>query len=111
MIVRTRLLTPVRQQHAAGHAQMDHQHHAVIQAQQQILGAPVDRLDGPADQAVRQIIGQRIAQIGPPLFDGGEPLAKDSGRQATADGFDFGQFGHCVAAYSKKRGPALWSRP
>ena len=78
---------------AARHAQVQ-KHDAGITAEQQVLGAAADALDGLALQRLRHPLGKREAEIlalQVHLLDAG---ALDVGGKAAADGFDFGQFGH-----------------
>ena len=73
---------------------MHHQHLAVVEPRQEIFGAPVERLDRPARQPLAEALGQREAQIGPPLLDARERVADQDRRQSPAHGLDLWKLGH-----------------
>ena len=75
---------------APGHAEMHHQHFAVVEPGEQIFGAPVERLYLPPGQPRAEILGQRNAQIGAPLLDARERVADQHGLQSPAHGFHLG---------------------
>ncbi len=78
----------------ARHSEMRDQNLPVIEVEQQIFGAPRQRGDGPAFEARRKAGREGKAQILAPDFGGHDPVAQQSGLQSSADGFDFGKFGH-----------------
>ena len=78
----------------ARHAKMHHQRLAAIQRSEQILGAPRQRLDPPAGEPLGEARRERRAQIAAPGLDLGEARAHQRRREASAHGFDFGQFRH-----------------
>ena len=75
---------------------MAEHHHAVIQMEQHVFGAPRDPLDPPALQPCGELRRQREAQIGPPLDHAAKAPALQAGGEAAANCFDFRQFGHCL---------------
>jgi hypothetical protein len=79
---------------APGHAEMHHQHLAIIESRQEIFGAAVERLDPPSLKPLREVLRQRKAQIPAPLLDAREAIADENGRQSEADRFDLRKFGH-----------------
>ncbi len=60
---------------AAGHAEMHHQHLAVVEPGEQIFRPPVQRLDRPPGKPLGEIDGEGKAQIFAPLLDGCEAIA------------------------------------
>ncbi len=60
---------------AAGHAEMHHQHLAIVEPGEQVLRPPVERLDRPPGKPLGKIDGEGKAQIFPPLLNGCETIA------------------------------------
>ena len=79
------------------------QHGAVVEVDEEIFGAPADRFDAASVEALGEAFGKREAEVGPPLLDRGEGRARHGLRQAAADGFDFGKFGHGAKAGLSRR--------
>ncbi len=77
-------------QDAARHAEMHDHRRAVVEIEQDVLGAPADLLHPPSGHALRQILRQRDTQILAPRLDAPQPLAQEFCAQPAADGFDFG---------------------
>jgi demethylmenaquinone methyltransferase/2-methoxy-6-polyprenyl-1,4-benzoquinol methylase len=80
--------------HMAAHAQMNNHDAAIAHMDQQIFGPPGEPLDAVADQPFGQIGRQRPTEFGDAHLDRGQGGVFQCRRQATAHGFDFGQFGH-----------------
>ena len=66
---------------AAGHAEMHHQHLAVVEPGKQIFGAPVERVDRSPAQALREVLRQRKAQVMAPLLDARKAVADQDRRK------------------------------
>src|SRR5262245_7076453 len=102
---------------AAGHAEMHHQHLAVVEPRQQILGSPVERIDLSALQALSEVLRQRKAQVLAPLLHAGKAVTDQDPRKASSHRLDLRQFGHAGYRNAKrfplrrnkslKSGPAL----
>ena len=73
---------------------MNYEHAAIIHVDQNIFGPPGEALDAVANQPCSQIIRQRPTEFLDPHLDGGQGGVLQCRRQATAHGFNFGQFGH-----------------
>ena len=80
--------------HAAGHAEVADQHLAVLEVDEQILGAPPQGGDAAAHHACRKTNGKGNTQVGPALLQRDDAAAFEHGLKAAPHGFDFGQFGH-----------------
>ena len=80
--------------HTPRHAEMGDQHHAVVELDQNVLGAPFDGGDPAPGEALGKGFGEGHAEIGAALLDPDEGAAHQMGREAAADGFDFGKLGH-----------------
>ena len=78
----------------AAHAQMHHQHHAVVEIAQQIFRPPRQAHHPPPRQARGKILREGKPQIGPALLDADDAATLHGRGKAGADGFDFGEFGH-----------------
>jgi hypothetical protein len=78
----------------ARHAEMREPDQAVIEADQQVLAAPLDVLNLPPGEPFRQSRRQWEAQVGTPLLNVRDPLSGQRGEQAAADGFDLGKLRH-----------------
>jgi hypothetical protein len=79
---------------AAGHAEMHHQHLAVVEPRQEIFGAAVERFDSSPGKPLRKVLRQRKAQVPTPLLDAHETIADQNGRQSKANGLNFRELGH-----------------
>ena len=79
---------------APGHAEMADHDLTVVEREKQVFAAPADGLDTAPFEAGREIRRQRKAQIATPHRDARYAMAFEHGRQATADGLDFGKLGH-----------------
>jgi hypothetical protein len=66
----------------SGHAEMHHQHLAIVEPRQQILGAPVERIDLSPLQALSEVLRQRKAQVMAPLLDARKAVADQDRRKA-----------------------------
>ena len=60
-------------------------------------------LDATPRQPLGETLGQHVAQIRPALDGAGDAAAFKRGREAPADGFDFGQFGHGAIRIRSRR--------
>jgi hypothetical protein len=87
---------------AAGHAEMHDQNLAVIEPGEQILGAPVQRLNLPPFEPLREMVRKREAQVFPPLLDIGEAIADKDWHQALPHCLDFREFRHRTAYRNAK---------
>ena len=98
-----------RGQHAqaAAHSQVQ-QCAARVRVEQQVLRAPPHRRDPATWQQGLQLRRERPAQAGAPLHHPGDGVPDQVRRQATAGGFDFGQFGHGQAVARGARTTILW---
>ena len=94
VIVLHRRRKTVQHPESAGHTQVQQQAIAIVEQQQQVLGAALYLIDSPAHQALFEIVRDRPAQAAIPHPHGCQPTADDVGFDAAADGFDFGEFGH-----------------
>ena len=79
---------------AAGHAEMHHQHLAVVEPGEQIFGAPVERVDRSPAQALREVLRQRKAQVIAPLLDARKAVADQDRRKPQSHRLHLRQFGH-----------------
>jgi hypothetical protein len=79
---------------AAGHAEMHHEHLAVIEFGQEIFCAPVERLDPSPSQPPREILRQGKAQVRAPLLDIRETIADEDRLKSAPDRLDLRQLGH-----------------
>jgi hypothetical protein len=91
------------QAQAAGHAQVDEQRAFAVRrpagrghSEEQVLASAVDCRDGSPAEPSLQPRRNRPAQPAVVDMHGGHAAAGESGRDAAADGLDFGQFGHVV---------------
>jgi len=75
--------------HAAGHAEMDDEHAAALEMDENVLGTPRDAQDAPALDLAAQPLGQRHPQIGAVECEGSDAPPVHVQREAAADGFDF----------------------
>src|SRR3989338_2655389 len=75
---------------------MDQQRLARGQIGQNVLGSPSQRQNPLAGQPIRHSFGQGPAQIGAVHFGQFDRAAFHRGQKPTADGFNFGQFGHRI---------------
>ena len=82
--------------HAARHAEMGEQNAAVVEIDDQVLGPPPDRRHGPPDQTFLEIGGQRAPQIAARDAHAVDAPPLHRAREAAADGFDLGKFGHAA---------------
>ena len=73
---------------AAGHAEMHHQHLAVVEPRQQIFGAPVERIDLSPLQALGEVLRQRKAQVLAALLDARKAVADQDRRKAQSHRLD-----------------------
>src|SRR5690606_19341475 len=83
----------IHQPQAAGHAQMRDQR-TRLRLDQQVLGAPLDRLDTLAGQAHVQVFRNRPAQAPLTHDHTADTLADEMRLDTAAGGFDFGKFRH-----------------
>src|SRR5262249_34952509 len=67
---------------AAGHAEMHHQHLAVVEPRQQILGAPGERIALSPLQALSEALRQWKAQVMAPLLHASKAVADQDRRKA-----------------------------
>jgi hypothetical protein len=79
----------------ARHSEMHNKDMPVVEMDQNIFGAAIDRRHATAFQAADKIHRQLLAQIGAALFYLDEAAADQMGSQAAHDSFDFGKFRHC----------------
>ena len=82
--------------HTARHAEMGQQHSAVVEADRQIFRPPSHRRHGPADQPFLEIGRQRAPQIAARDAHAVDAPPLHRAREAAADGFDLGKFGHAA---------------
>ncbi|EXF43084.1 hypothetical protein BAY1663_04502 [Pseudomonas sp. BAY1663] len=106
VLVLGRRQTGINQAQAAGHPQMDDQR-AGLEADQQVLGAPLNRLDTLTGQAHVQILGNRPAQAPVAHDHPVDALAEEMRRDTAAGSFDFGEFGHGESAGWSEKGEIL----
>ena len=75
---------------------MGEQHAAVVEADRQVLRPPPHRGHGPAGQPFLEIGGQRTPQIAARHAHPVDAPPLHRAREAAADGFDLGKFGHAA---------------
>jgi hypothetical protein len=75
---------------AAGHAEVEHHRPVAVGVDQPVLGAPPHPGHARAGQRLRQIGGERAAQIEPVDAHARDGLPFQHGGEATNGGFDFG---------------------
>ena len=92
---------------AAGHAEMHHQHLAVVEPGEQVLRPSVERLDLPPGEPLGEIDGERKAQILAPLLDAREAIADQHRLKAHPHGFNLRKFGHSGLPAMRKVSVAL----
>ena len=88
----------------AGHAQVHHQGGAAGEPHQQVLPAPVEPLDGLAEQPLggqRGRLRRRQARV--QHLGGDDPAPLDEGRETPPNGLDLGQLGHARSLDSARR--------
>jgi hypothetical protein len=85
-----------RRDHAAGHTEMHHRDTAVIEVNENKLGAPTHPLHTAPLQPFDESRRQRKPQIWPPLDDPAETASLEFRRQAAANRFYFRQFRHDI---------------
>ncbi len=83
-----------RDDNAAGHAEMDDEHAAIIEMHQDVLGAPGDALDPLALDLRLEAGRQWNPQIRPVEIEPRNAAPLHVHREAAADGFDFRKFRH-----------------
>ncbi len=80
-----------------GHAEMNGQHLAVIEMDEDILGASLE----PLDRATREPLGEagrkRKAQVLAALLHAHEPMSAKDRLKPKADGLDLGKLGHAAS--------------
>jgi len=81
---------------AARHAQMHHQHLAVVEACKQVFRAPLKRIDLPPLKSLCEMLGQREAQIAAPLLDARKAVPDENRCKPQSDRLHLRQFGHKV---------------
>ena len=91
-----RLLGALGPLQLAAHAQVDDQGRAVVEAEQQVLAGPVDRLDGVALEPGAELLGARVATDRAPVahLDRLDLPADDLALEVAPDGLDFGKLRH-----------------
>ncbi len=75
---------------------MGEQDAAVVEPDRQVFRPPSDRGHGPADQALLEIGGERPPQVAARDAHAVDAPALHRAREAAADGFDLGKFGHAA---------------
>ncbi len=78
----------------AAHAEMHEQRRAIVEPGEQILAAPLQRLDTLPFEARRKILRKRKAQIAARQLDFLENAAFENGGKPAAHGLDFGKLRH-----------------
>jgi hypothetical protein len=73
---------------------MHQEYIAVVELGEEIFGAPVEMLDRAAGQVFGEAARERHAEIGAAGLDRDEARMFHRRREAAADGFDLGKFGH-----------------
>ena len=90
----------------ARHAEMQQQHAAVVELDQDVLAAPAELADAGAVEPLGEIGGNGRRRSGRRNSARDDAAAAHAQREAAADGLDFGKLGHAQAG-SLARVPAL----
>ena len=79
----------------ARHAKVYGQYFALVEMDEQVLGASLEPHHHSSCEALGKALRQGKAQVAAALVDADEPLATEYGFQTSAHGFDLGEFRHC----------------
>ena len=82
----------------ARHAKVDGQYFALVEMDEQVLGASVEPHHRSSCEALGKTLRQGKAQVPAALVDTDEPMATEDGFQTSAYRLDLGEFRHGVAA-------------
>jgi hypothetical protein len=104
VVVRAQRRVAARPGDRAGHAEVHHQP-PVVEREQQVLAAALDRAQRAAGEPRVQVLGDRPAQRGRAQHDRLDDAPRRGRGEARSDHFDLGEFGHRVGGVTGRNRP------